>query len=430
MRMGEDIPAPPLTLSSGVGDLVAMARDMRARLLALVGDLEGARLMGPPLAIVNPVLWEIGHVGWFHEFWTLRRLDRRASLIANSDALYDSSAVAHDTRWSLPLPGRAATLDYLDQVLAAQVARLTDPPTHDDRYFHMLGVLHEAMHVEALTYTRQTLGYPAPAAAVAVPAATIEGDASIDGGTLMLGATPREGFVFDNEKWAHRVDVAPFRMARACVTNRDFSDFVAAGGYRRRDAWSDDGWAWREAARAERPRYWRPGEASWRRFEHEVALVPDEPVCFVNWHEASAFCAWAGRRLPSEAEWEFAATVDRRGRRRRQPWGDAPPTSRHANLDGARGATVATGALPDGDSAWGCRQMIGNVWEWTSSTFRPFEGFSPDPYRDYSLPWFETRKVLRGGCWATSAGIARPGYRNFFTPERNDIIAGFRTCAL
>jgi gamma-glutamyl hercynylcysteine S-oxide synthase len=431
IRMVDDIPPPPIALSSSAAELAAMTRGARTRLLAVVGDLDGERLIGPFLPIVNPIVWEIGHVGWFHEYWTLRKLDGRPAIIDGADALYDSSAVAHATRWTLALPDRTRTLAYLGEVLDRQLARLDRGVRHADRYFHELAALHEEMHVEALTYTRQTLGYPAPReSAPSRPAGSLAGDAAIAGGAFMLGATAGEGFVFDNEKWAHEVVVAPFRMARACVSNRDFAAFVAAGGYRDTRHWSEAGWQWRARAGAERPRYWLAGEASWRRYDREEALAPDAPVCFVNWYEADAYCRWAQRRLPSEAEWEFAATMTPQGQRRRHPWGGAPPTPNHANLDSTRDGTLDVGALPEGDSAWGCRQMIGNVWEWTASDFLPFTGFSPDPYHDYSVPWFATRKVLRGGAWATSARIARPGYRNFFTPERNDVLAGFRTCAL
>ena len=158
---------------------------------------------------------------------------------------------------------------------------------------------------------------------------------------------------------------------------------------------------------------------------------------FVNWYEAEAWCRWAKRRLPTEAEWEAAALGETSAdgsrladSKRRWPWGEASPSLEHANLGFAFDGPLDVAACAAGDSAFGCRQMIGNVWEWTASDFVPFPGFAADPYEDYSQPWFNTRKVLRGGSFATSARIARPGYRNFFTPERNDVIAGFRTCAL
>ncbi len=260
------------------------------------------------------------------------------------------------------------------------------------------------------------------------------------GGRWRLGSTPADGFVFDNEKWAHEVEVAPFRIAKAPVTNAEFAAFVDAGGYQRREFWSAAGWDWRERAGAERPVYWLAndgGSWTWRRYRKVEPLAPHAPAMFVNWFEAEAWCRWAKRRLPTEAEWEVAAvgeaTTDGSRlaeRKRRWPWGDAAPMPGHANLGLACDGALDVAACAAGDSAFGCRQMIGNVWEWTASDFVPFPGFAADPYEDYSQPWFNTRKVLRGGAFATSARIARPGYRNFFTPERNDVIAGFRTCAL
>jgi iron(II)-dependent oxidoreductase len=227
------------------------------------------------------------------------------------------------------------------------------------------------------------------------------------------------------------------------VTNAEFAAFVEAGGYRRREFWDAAGWAWRERAGAERPVYWlkNGGTWSWRRYDKVEPLPPHAPVTFVTWYEAQAWCNWAKRRLPTEAEWEVAAVgaASADGSRladgkRRWPWGeswsDATPTPERANLDFAFDGPIDVAACAAGDSAFGCRQMLGNVWEWTASDFVPFAGFAADPYEDYSQPWFGTRKVLRGGSFATSARIARPGYRNFFTPDRNDVIAGFRTCAL
>jgi iron(II)-dependent oxidoreductase len=260
----------------------------------------------------------------------------------------------------------------------------------------------------------------------------------VPGGHWRLGSAPADGFVFDNEKWAHEITIAPFRIAKTPVTNAEFAAFVEAGGYRNREFWSAAGWTWREAAAAERPVYWRPregGARTWRRYRGVEQLAPHAPVMFVSWHEAEAWCRWAKRRLPTEAEWEAAALGESDGSglaeiKRRWPWGEASPSLERANLDFAFDGPLDVAACAAGDSAFGCRQMIGNVWEWTASDFVPFPGFAADPYEDYSQPWFNTRKVLRGGSWATSSRIARPGYRNFFTPERNDVIAGFRTCAL
>jgi iron(II)-dependent oxidoreductase len=252
----------------------------------------------------------------------------------------------------------------------------------------------------------------------------------VPGGTFLLGATADEPFVVDNEKWAHPVEVRPFAIARAPVTQAEFTAFVEDGGYRRRPLWNPAGWRWREEAGAEHPVYWRResgGQWLRRDFDRWVGLEPDRPALHVNWYEADAYCRWAGRRLPTEAEWEMAAAGP--GPKRRFPWGQAPPSVAHANLDGRAAGCVDVGAVPGGDSACGCRQMLGNVWEWTASDFQPYPGFAADPYREYSAPWFGTHKVLRGGCWATRGRLLRNTWRNFSRPERRDVWAGFRTCA-
>jgi iron(II)-dependent oxidoreductase len=427
--------------------LAEILRDAHARTLSLVADLDGEKLMGPRLDIVNPLLWEIGHVAWFHERWILRGLDGRPPLRPDADALYDSTAIPHARRWDLPLPSLIETLDYMERVLDALLTRLPGgTASPEDAYFYQLTTFHEDMHGEAFLYTRQTLACPWPARVPLGPMRVAEGgesgfgDVHIPGGSYRLGAEPTEPFVFDNEKWAHAVAVDDFRISRTPVTNGEFAGFVQDGGYRRRDLWSDAGWLWRQAACAQSPVYWVAGEGGrWRVrcFDQLVPLAECEPVSHVNWYEAEAYCRWAGRRLPTEAEWELAASAEPSAdgggllpAKRAFPWGQEAPTPARANLDGWAQGCVEVGALADGDSAFGCRQMMGNVWEWTASTFVPYPGFTPDPYREYSEPWFHSRKVLRGGSWATRARLLRNTWRNFFTPERRDVIAGFRTCAL
>jgi iron(II)-dependent oxidoreductase len=353
-----------------VADLAALERDLldaRARAIRVTAGLDGGRLLGPKLAIVNPPLWEIGHVAWFQERWCLRwRADGSlgGSILPGADALYDSSAVAHDTRWDLPLPDLQATRAYGERVLEQVRERLArDAESKDLRYFVRLATLHEDMHAEAFHYTRQTLGYEGPDSSFA---ASSHEDLDMRGGTFFLGARPDGGFVFDNEKWAHEVDLAPFRISRSVVTNAQYLGYVESGGTA--------------------PRYWKKEGGGWqqRRFDRWLPLAPDEPVRHVSWHEAQAYCAWAGRRLPTEAEWECASS----------------------------------------------RLAYGQVWEWTSSRFDPYPGFAPDPYREYSEPWFGTHQVLRGGSFATPARLMRPAFRNFYTPERGDVFCGFRTCAL
>ena len=421
--------------------LAGWTSDARARTLALAAALAPDQLLGPRLAIVNPPLWELGHVAWFQERWVLRHAAGMPPLRRDGDALYDSTAIPHDTRWSLPLPGLEETVGYLREVEARVLALLGRVSA--DPYFVRLAVFHEDMHFEAMAFTRQTLGYapaPAPPAAEEPPVAgeDLPGDVEVPGGTFRLGAEHGDGFVFDNEKWAHPVELAPFRIARAPVTQAHLAEFVDDGGYRRRELWSPAGWQWREAVGADHPVYWeRAGGTGWRRRELDrwVPLEPHIPAVHVSWYEADAWCRWAGRRLPTEAEWEAAAACEPgpdgrlAPRKRRFPWGDAPPAPDRANL-GARGPRpAAVGAFPAGESAFGCRQLIGNVWEWTASDFLPYPGFVPDPYREYSQPWFGTHKVLRGGSFATPARLLRNTWRNFYTPDRRDPWAGFRTCA-
>jgi iron(II)-dependent oxidoreductase len=415
--------------------LIAWARDARRRTLELTDDLSDAQMLGPHLATVNPPLWEVGHLAWFQEKWLLRR-GGEPSLRADADALYDSSAVAHDTRWDLALPPRREALAYLRQVLDRVLDKLERGlVSEEDAYFSRLATFHEDMHGEAFAYTRQTFGYPRPRFAEAGQGGGKEegplpGDVVVPGGRFLLGARPgAEPFVFDNEQWAHPVELRPFAVARAAVTQAEFAAFVEEDGYRRRELWDEAGWAWCEEAGAAHPVYWRregPGRWLRRDFERWLPLEPHRPVLHVNWYEAQAYCRWAGRRLPSEAEWEAAAG----GPERRFPWGDSPPSAERANLDGLALGCADVAACAAGDSPYGCRQMVGNVWEWTADDFLPYPGFAAGPYRDYSAPWFGTHKVLRGGCWVTRGRLPRNTWRNFYRPDRRDVWAGFRTCAV
>ena len=429
--------------------LAELLDDARVRTLELVDGLDAEQLMGPRLVIVNPMLWEIGHVAWFHENFVLRGVYGRAPERADGDSLYDSMKVAHDTRWDLPVPGLEETLDYMARIKASLLDRLGDGiASVADSYHYQLTVFHEDMHDEAFTWTRQTLGYPFPSFANANGIengdgvggdGALPGDVAVCGGMWVLGSGPEASFVFDNEKWAHAVEIEPFWIARAPVTNAEFAAFVDDGGYARPDLWSAEGWGWQTGADAAHPVYWQGGGEGWkvRRFDRLFGLSPHQPVIHVTWYEADAYCRWAGRRLPTEAEWEAAASgVPMPGGRgfrvgkRRFPWGDEPPDGARANLDGRALGVIDVGALEAGDSAFGCRQMIGNVWEWTQSAFGPYPGFAPDVYKDYSAPWFGDHMVLRGGSWATRQRLIWNAWRNFAQPDRADIFAGFRTCAL
>jgi gamma-glutamyl hercynylcysteine S-oxide synthase len=331
----------------------SLLRSAREYTRRVADDLAGERELGPQLAIVNPPRWEVGHVGWFQEFWCLRGgSEELPSILPNADALYNSATVPHATRWRLALPSFRDTLAYRDEVLERIVQSLKSI----DPYFVELAVRHELMHAEAFHYTRQTLGYPGTDGRASLSA---NGDVDFAGGEFRLGAKPGEAFAFDNEKWSHPVVLRPFRMARRPVTYGEYRKFAE-------------------------PRYCRDGMV--RRFERWVPIPDDEPVRHVTWHEANAYCVFAGRRLPSEAEWEYAA------------------------LSGL--------------------ENVGHVWEWTASTFLPYPGFLRDPYKEYSEPWFATHKVLRGSSFATPPGVAHARFRNFYTPDRSDMFCGFRTCSL
>lgn len=413
-------------------------------LLAAVSEFDDddERWIGPYLPIVNPPIWEIAHAAWFAEWFVLRQLHGRAPLIDDVDARYDSAKVMHRTRWNLNYPDPTATKDYVRRVADGLVEVLANQRGIDStEHFVAYAITHYDAHGEALAYTRQTLDWATssplgqPVEAATTPTSD-DGrrDLRVDGGEFLLGASRQQPMVMDNEKWAHLVRVDTFDMAATTVTIAEFAEFVDADGYATDALWSPEGLAWRHASAVSAPAYWRRGADGWERrigsSWQPIELTADHPMMHVAWFEAQAFCAWAGRRLPTELEWERAATVAPTGAREPWfPWGNRDPLPNEAALDGRSGGTVPVGAFADGDGPWGHRQLIGNVWEWTDSTFDPYPHFEPDAYRDNSEPWFGSRKVLRGGSWATQHRYVRSTFRNFFTPDRRDVFAGFRTCA-
>jgi iron(II)-dependent oxidoreductase len=388
--------APPCQLAAALGS----ARDYTLGLfdcLAAAGHGDPARV--PRLESINPPLWELGHTAWFAEWFVLREASSshpasamRHCLLARGDDWFDSNLVAHRTRWSLDLPGAGALKTYCREVLDRVLDRLGRVgPGDEAMYPYRLALAHEDMHGEALLYTMQTLGVPAhgwpghgpvapgPLRTIACP-----------GGAIALGGAQQGGFVFDNEKHGHRCRVAPFEIDADLVSNASYLDFVEDGGYRDPRFWSAAGRAWLLRQQRVAPRYWRREGGRWSqlRFGRAIGLAPWEPVRHVSLYEAQAYCAWAGRRLPLEAEWEYAAAS-------RQPGFE-----------------------------WG------QLWEWTASNFAPYPGFAPDRYGEYSAPWFGSHQVLRGASFATPRRLRSPHFRNFYLPGRDDIFAGFRTCAL
>lgn len=353
----------------------------------------------PLMATINPPLWELGHIAWFAEWFILREADsshpasaRGNSLLARGDDWFDSTMVGHRARWALDLPSPGAVKTYCHEVLDRVLDKLTGAGNSDEElYPYRLALAHEDMHGEAFLYTMQTLGVAAPRHPH--PAQYFIGDAELayPGGTLQMGSLEGEGFVFDNEKWAHPVYVPAFSTDSSLVTNARYAEFVDDGGYQDARYWTRAGQAWLMQQERSCPRYWeRAGGRHWSTtlFDSAVPLAPHEPVRHVSLYEAQAYCTWAGRRLLSEAEWEFAAT---------------------SRIPGFQ---------------WG------QLWEWTASPFEPYPGFSPDRYLQYSEPWFGTHQVLRGASFATPRRLASPRFRNFYLPGRDDMFCGFRTCAI
>lgn len=364
--------------------------------LAAAGHDQAAHV--PRLAILNPPLWELGHIAWFAEWFVLREAAGtrpadavKPSLLARGDEWFDSKAVAHGARWALDLPAPGALKNYCRDVLDKIGERLAREPADDAAlYPYRLVLAHEDMHGEALLYTLQTLGVAAPAPDTHATARA-PGEIAFAGGPFLRGGEQSHGFVFDNERQAAPCPVAPFAIDAGLVSNAAYLEFMRDGGYGCARYWSDAGRAWLMESERSAPRYWQreAAGAGWNttRFGRPAALDPAEPVRHVTLHEAEAYCRWAGRRLPLEEEWECAAA------------------SRHPGF------------------RWGA------LWEWTASRFLPYAGFAADRYREYSAPYFGSRQALRGASFATPPRLHSPHFRNFYTPERDDIFVGFRTCA-
>ncbi len=355
--------------------------------------------------------------------------------------LYDAFLHPRSERRSLPLLRPAEAHSYLEAVRARTLRVLDgielDPenPLLAHGFVYGMVIQHEHQHVETMLATlqlRRDAAYEAPPAPRPVhEARPASSEVLVEAGPFVMG-TDDEPWAYDNERPAHEVDLAAFWIDTAPVTNAAYLGFVAAGGYDERRLWSEAGWAWREEAGLEHPEFWeREGGGGWSRlrFGRREPLPPDEPVQHVCWYEADAYARWAGKRLPMETEWEKAASSSPEGRRRRYPWGDQPPRPEHANLGGALLRPTPVGAYPDGASAFGCRQLIGDVWEWTASDFAAYPGFKAFPYREYSEVFYGSDyKVLRGGSWATHPIAVRTTFRNWDFPIRRQIFAGFR-CA-
>ncbi|MGH9154308.1 MAG: ergothioneine biosynthesis protein EgtB [Acidimicrobiales bacterium] len=413
----------------------------RRRSLALLDPLgeEDQRCQHSPL--MAPLAWDLGHVANYEEQWLVRAVDGARAGRPDLDDIYDAFRHPRASRPALAFLGPAEARAYAAEVrdTALELLDRTDlsagGPLLDGAFVYGIVAQHEHQHDETMLATRQLMGERAtpPEAAVPAPAgAPVKvAEVQIPAGTYVIG-TDLEPWAYDNERPAHPVDLAAYWIDTTPVTCGRYLAFVEGGGYRDRRWWSDEGWDWCRREAAAHPLFWRhEGGSSWSvlRFGRRLALADGEPVQHVCWHEAEACARFLGRRLPTEFEWEAAASVGPDGVKRRFPWGDDQPGPTTANLGQGSDGPAPVGAYPAGVSPWGCHQMLGDVWEWTASEFEPYPGFRTFPYREYSEVFHGSGyKVLRGGSWATAPVAARASFRNWDHAIRRQIFSGFR-CA-
>jgi gamma-glutamyl hercynylcysteine S-oxide synthase len=422
-------------LRTRIADELERARTRTAQLADAVDDTDLVRQHSP---IMSPLVWDLAHVGNQEELWLVRDVGGREPVRCDIDELYDAFRHPRRDRPALPLlnpteaRGYVATvrdkvLDVLDRV------RLDGQPLVDQGFAFGMIAQHEQQHDETMLATHQLrAGEPVLAAPPPPPArVAVGGEVVVPGGPFTMG-TSTEPWALDNERPAHRVHVPAFAIDAAPVTNGQYAAFIDAGGYDNPRWWTDEGWRHRLEAGLVAPLHWQHDGTRWvyTRFGRTSPVAPDEPVVHVCFHEAQAYAAWAGKRLPTEAEWEKAARFDPAiGRSRRYPWGDEDPTEAHANLGQRHLSPAPVGAYPAGASPLGVHQLIGDVWEWLDTDFHGYPGFVAFPYREYSEVFFgSTYKMLRGGSFGTDPVACRGTFRNWDLPIRRQIFSGFR-CA-
>ena len=422
-------------------EIAARLTTARERTRGLTDCVDEADLIRQHSPLMSPLVWDLAHVANQEELWLLRSVGGREPMHPEIDPLYDAFEHPRAKRPALPLLPPAEARSYASDVrgrvldLLERVSFTTGRLVDRGFVFGMIAQ-HEQQHDETMLATHQLRrGHPvlaapppppAPADVVRLPAEVL-----VPGGGFTMG-TSTEPWALDNERPAHLIHVPPFYLDTAPVTNAAYAAFIADGGYLDERLWSPAGWAHRQKAGLTAPLFWQQGGAGqWlrRRFSITEPVPPAEPVMHVCWYEADAYARWAGRRLPTEAEWEKAARYDPiTGRSRRYPWGDADPTPGLANLGQQHLQPAPAGSYPDGAAPSGARQLIGDVWEWTASDFLPYPGFVAYPYKEYSEVFFgPDYKVLRGGAFSADPVVCRGTFRNWDYPIRRQIFAGFRT---
>ncbi|MDT0309336.1 ergothioneine biosynthesis protein EgtB [Streptomyces sp. DSM 44917] len=408
----------------------------RRRTLALADCLPDAELTEQHSPLMSPLVWDLAHIANQEDIWLIRRAGGRPGLRPDLDPLYDAFRHPRAERPGLPLlapdQARRYLADVRDQAL--DILAAAPPPGHG--FLFGMVAQHEQQHDETMLATHQLRRGPAVLDAPAPPAPDpgappLPAEVLVPGGPFTMG-TSTDPWALDNERPAHTVEVPDFWLDTVPVTNAAYRQFVEDGGYEDPRWWHPAGWRHRQDAQLTAPGFWLRDGSVWlrRRFGHTEPVPPDEPVLHVNWYEADAYARWAGRRLPTEAEWEKAARHDPAAPApRRHPWGEAAPGPAHANLGQRHLQPAPAGSYPDGAAPCGARQLLGDVWEWTASSFTGYPGFAAYPYREYSEVFFGDRyRVLRGGSFATDPVACRATFRNWDLPVRRQIFAGFRTC--
>ncbi|WP_374196464.1 ergothioneine biosynthesis protein EgtB [Streptomyces sp. b94] len=410
----------------------------RDRTTLLTSCVEGPDLTAQVSPLMSPLVWDLAHIGNQEEQWLLRAVAGQEAIRPEIDSLYDAFEHPRAERPKLPLLSPAEARRYAADVRGRALDVLESTAFHGTRLteagfaFGMIAQ-HEQQHDETMLITHQLRKGPQALTAPdpePVPLFTGPAEVLVPGGPFVMG-TSTEPWALDNERPAHRREVAPFHLDTTPVTNGAYRAFIDDGGYDDPRWWAPEGWDHIRRHSVTAPLYWRRDGGQWlrRRFGVTEVVPPDEPVVHVCWYEADAYARWAGRRLPTEAEWEKAARYDPAGdRSARYPWGDADPGPEHANLGQRHLRPAPAGSYPAGESPLGIRQLIGDVWEWTSSDFAPYPGFRAFPYKEYSEVFFGSdHKVLRGGSFAVDAVACRGTFRNWDYPVRRQIFSGFRT---